>query len=202
MSIHSHDDMELPSGKKLALDHESRTQVDPQSPGYSESQSNTDDGHVGPQDLKQALPSPSISPDRLSAGAGAGYRAAEAYIRPSPIKTNSQLLSHLFDLRNCTFTMSLTAEAASPQETPTEIYLPEFHFPEGQSVVSVSSGEYKIEFEEINSVKVQRIRWWHSEGEQDIKVEGVKRKLGELYNGTAEDVGYIEQCQQRGCIVM
>lgn len=98
--------------------------------------------------------------------------------------------------------MSLTAEAASPQDTPTEIYLPEFHFPEDQSVVSVSSGEYKIEFEEVNSVKVQRLRWWHSEGEQDIKVKGVKRKLGELYNGTAEDVGYIEQCQQGGCVVM
>lgn len=98
--------------------------------------------------------------------------------------------------------MSLTAEAASPQDTPTEIYLPEFHFSGDQSVVSVSSGEYKIEFEEVHSVKVQCLRWWHSEGEQDIKVEGVKRKLGELYNGTAEDVGYIEQCQQGGCVVM
>ena len=98
--------------------------------------------------------------------------------------------------------MSLTAEAACPQDMPTEIYLPEFHFPEDQSVVSVSSGKYEIEFEEINSAKVQRLRWWHFEGEQDIRIEGIKRNLGVLYNGTAEDVGYIEQCQQGGCVVM
>lgn len=193
MSINSNDDIELPSG----------AQFDPQSPGYSESQSNTESQHIGPRDLKQALQSPSILSDCSQAtGAGPGYRAAEAYIRPSPIKTESQLISHLFDLRNCTFTMSLRAKAATTPDTPTEIYLPEFHFPDGQSEVSVSSGQWKIDYEEFQFAKVQRLRWWHGEGEQDIKVQGVKRKPGEPNSIAGDDVSYLEQCQQGGCIMM
>lgn len=192
MSIRSNDDLELPSG----------TRINPQSPGYSESQSNTEGQHVRPQDLKNALQSPSISSGSSQpTGAGAGYRAAEAYTRPSPIKTNTQLLSHQFDLQSCIFTMSLAAKSPVEQDTPTEIYLPDFHFPEGQSVVSVSNGEWNIDFIESGTAKVQVLRWWHDGGEQNIKIEGVKRKPGQS-SVSDNDVGYIEQCQERGCTIM
>ena len=192
MSIRSNDDLELPSG----------TRINPQSPGYSESQSVTEGQHVRPQDLKNALQSPSISSDSSQpTSAGAGYRAAEAYTRPSPIKTNTRLLDHQFDMKSCVFTMSLAAKSPVEQDAPTEIYLPDFYFPEGQSVVSVSNGKWNIDFIQSGTVKVQILRWWHDRGEQNIKIEGIRRKPGQS-SVSDDDVSYLEQCRERGCIVM
>lgn len=99
--------------------------------------------------------------------------------------------------------MSLVAKASTPEDAPTEIYLPEFHFPETSTVVTVSGGKWAIDSEEINSAKLQRLRWWHGEGNQDIKIQGLKRKPGEFANPAgAEDVSYLEQCQRGGCSVM
>ena len=164
-----------------------------------------EDQHVGPSNLKDALRPASITSDISSQMSKDhnGFRAAEAYIRPSPIFTNGSLTHHGFDLRNCTFTMSLEAkEKAVRGDQPTEIYLPDFHFPEIQSVVSVSSGEWTIDHAEIDSVNIQRLRWWHPEGKQDIKVQGVKRKPGDLAKVSGEDITYLEQCQRGACTVM
>lgn len=98
--------------------------------------------------------------------------------------------------------MSLKAKETAGQETPTEIYLPEFHFPKDQSEVSVSSGKWEIDDEEFNSVKVQCLRWWHEAGKQNIKIEGVKRKLSEASIVPGDDVSYLEQCQKGGCVIM
>lgn len=204
LSIFSVDDPELPSGKLLGLESESHSQSDPHSPTYSQSQSNTEDQHVGPGNLKTVLRTQSISSEcSQSFQDNVGFRAAEAYIRPSPISTHGLLTSHGFDLRNCTFTMSLVGRAQEiGQNSPTEIYLPDFHFPDTHTVVSVSSGEWSIDHSHINSVKVQRLRWWHPEGEQDIKIQGLKRKPGELTDVSGEDVSYLEQCQSGGCQMM
>ncbi|KAL4897733.1 glycoside hydrolase superfamily, partial [Aspergillus ambiguus] len=201
LSIFSRDDPELPSGKLLALESECRSQSDPRSPAYSESQSNTDDQHVGPSNLKSVLRTQSISSEcSQSFSENVGFRAAEAYIRPSPICTHGRLSGHVFDLRNCTFTMSLVGkEQVMGHDSPTEIYLPDFHFPDTHTVVSVSSGEWSIDYAEINSVRLQRLRWWHAAGEQDIKVQGVKRKPGNLTDVSGEDLSYLEQCQNGGC---
>lgn len=198
------DDPELPSGRLLALEGESRSQSDPHSPAYSESQSNQEDNHVGPTNLKSVLRAPSITSEcSQSFQEGVGFRAAEAYIRPSPIVTNGLVANHVFDLRSCTFTMSLAGRGHEMgQDIATEIYLPDFHFPDTHTVVSVSSGEWTIDHAQIDSVKVQRLRWWHAAGEQDIKIEGVKRKPGDLTDVSGEDLTYLEQCQRGGCTVM
>ncbi|PLB52739.1 putative glycosyl hydrolase [Aspergillus steynii IBT 23096] len=202
LSIFSIDDPELPNGKNLVLETEPLS--DPRSPAYSESQSNIETQHVGPGNLKDAIRSPSISTEHSQLiKDNVGFRAAEAYIRPSPIVTNGIVTKYGFDLCSCTFTMSLTANGNSAEDrTPTEIYLPNFHFPEQHPVVSVSSGEWTIDYEEISSLKIQRLRWWHPAGEQDIKVQGIKRKPGELGSVSSEDVTYLEQCQSGGCSVM
>jgi hypothetical protein len=114
---------------------------------------------------------------------------------------SGRLDAHVFDLKNCTFTMSLTAKGPTTAHAPTEIYLPEFHFPETNLAVTVSGGKWDIDVEEIQSVKLQRLRWWHAEGEQDIKIEGIKRKPGEFAN-PGEDVTYLEQCQKGDCVIM
>lgn len=190
LSIWSKDDLELPNGGDLRS-------LDPTSPAYSESHSNGDQPEVDPRNLKRALTSPSIS--STFSQAPKGYRAAEAYLRPTPIYVSGQLDHHVFDLVNCTFTMSLTAQTATSSDAPTEIYLPEFHFPEDQTAISVSGGKWEIEIED--TTQVQRLLWWHAEGEQDIKIEGAKRKVGE-YSNSAEDMSYLEQCQRGQCVMM
>ncbi|PYH92940.1 glycosyl hydrolase [Aspergillus ellipticus CBS 707.79] len=204
LSIYSLDDLELPSGKPLALENESRSDPDPHSPAYSESQSNLENQAIGPGNLKGALPSPSITSEYTQSNEEKlGFRAGEAFIRPSPIFTNGLVSKYLFDLRNCTFTLSIVGkERAMGDEAATEIYLPEFHFPEAQTVVSVSSGKWSIDYTQINSIQVQRLRWWHMAGDQDVKIQGVKRKPGDLTSVSGDDLSYLEQCQTGACVVM
>lgn len=107
----------------------------------------------------------------------------------------------MFDLKNCTFTLSLTAKGPTTPTAPTEIYLPEFHFPQTNLTVTSSGGKWDINNQDIQGVTVQHLRWWHGEGVQDIKIEGLKRKPGEIAN-PAGDASYVEQCQQGQCVTM
>ncbi|KAJ5124273.1 uncharacterized protein N7515_008098 [Penicillium bovifimosum] len=197
LSIYSPDDLELPAGSTTRTNN-------PHSPAYSESQNSGDEAAVGPSNLKGALVTPSISSDRSqqSVQQKQGYRAAEAYLRPSPTFVSGKLETHAFDLKNCVFTLSLTAKGPTTTAAPTEIYLPEFHFPETSIVVAVSGGKWDINVHEIQGIKLQHLRWWHGEGEQNIKIEGLKRKPEEFSNPGGEDVSYLEQCQQGQCVMM
>jgi hypothetical protein len=94
------------------------------------------------------------------------------------------------------------AKAGTAQDAPTEVYLPEFHFPAPQTVVTVSAGEWIIDYDEINAVKLQRLRWWHPEGDHEVEIQGVKRKPGDLDYGTSDDISYLEQCQRGECLMM
>jgi hypothetical protein len=138
---------------------------------------------------------------RSEFAANPGYRAAEAYIRPSPVATHGRITKFGFDLQNCTFTLSLVAESATTDGSPTVIYLPAVHFPRPNTEVSVSGGKWKIETQEYASGATPLLKWWHAEGDQDIKIVGVKRKLGSVVD-RADDDGYIQQCQQNSCILM
>lgn len=134
-----------------------------------------------------------------------GFRAGEAFVRPSAICTAGDLLKSGFDLRNATFTLSLTAASATMSDAPTEIFLPEFHFPVSQTTVSVSGGKWVIQTDEERSSRVQRLRWWHGEGDQEIKIQGVKRKASDVLNGmgsSAIEESYLEQCQKATCNIM
>ncbi|KAJ5115017.1 hypothetical protein NUU61_000776 [Penicillium alfredii] len=197
LSIYSHDDLQLPGGTTTRSIH-------PHSAAYSESQSSGEEQEIGPRNLKRALTSPSISSDysQEPLRQNQGYRAAEAFLRPSPIYVNGRLNRHVFDLKECTFTMALTTQSSTASDAPTEIYLPDFHFPEANTVVTVSGGKWEINSQDIQTVKLQCLRWWHAEGEQEIKIEGIKRKPGEFSNPSSEDVTYLEQCQRGQCAIM
>lgn len=136
-----------------------------------------------------------------------GFRAGEAFVRPSAIYTAGDLLKSGFDLRNATFTLSLTAPKATSEDAPTEIFLPDFHFPVSETIVSVSGGKWVIQTDEERSSTVQRLRWWHGEGDQEIKVQGVKRKASEALNrstmaSSGIEESYLEQCQKGTCVLM
>ncbi|KPI44339.1 putative glycosyl hydrolase [Cyphellophora attinorum] len=107
-----------------------------------------------------------------------GLRAAEAFIRPSPHLTVGDVLSYGFDLRNCIFTFTLTTERPCTDDLCTEVFLPEFHFPAEKTHVEVSGGKWAIELRDVQGESMQMLKWWHGEGEQKIKVTGVRRKLG------------------------
>jgi len=129
----------------------------------------------------------------------AGLRAAEAYVRPAPVNTSGEVQSYGFDLQNGKFELVVSAKTKAASEAPTEIFLPEFHFPKDATEISVTAGRFEIFDEQDDQDKgvVQRLRWWNAAGEQKISVQGIKHKIGAKL-----DEGYIEQCQQQKCQLM
>jgi hypothetical protein len=160
---------------------------------------------VNPGNIKDKLKTPSISSKASEAPPeltnAPGFRAAEAYVRPSPIATVGEIISYGFDLRNCVFEFKLKAHIASTEEKPTEIFLPEFHFPKDNCDIVVTSGKWTISTDDEDSGMIQRLRWWHVEGEHSIKVTGVQRRQN-MRLGKEEEEGYLDQCQQSKCLVM
>lgn len=131
-----------------------------------------------------------------------GYRAAEAFVRPTPMYTHGEVVRFGFDLRNCTFSLSLTASSPTKQEAPTEVFLPDFHFPQSRMSIDASGGKWSVSSEDHGGTFVQILRWWHAEGDQTITVKGVKRRQGVAISNEEEE-GYLEQCQQtNNCILM
>ena len=163
-----------------------------------------DTARVSPANLKQTLSTESMTTGAAGAPDKVGYRAAEAYLRPAPMATYRTLNDYVFDLRNCTFTLSLKAPSSTPSDTPTVVFLPDWHFPAGNTQVEVSGGKWTISVDEEDGGLIQTLQWWHADGEQKIKVQGLKRPQGKA-QGSGEEEGYLEQCQQtagRNCIVM
>lgn len=207
LSIYSIDDKPLPNQVTLPsvkASHGTSThakRADPSSPTFSRSQS-SEDITVSPTNLKQPVATPSIASiaeDQDPNLGAAGLRAAEAYVRPAPVHTSGSLVSYGFDMRNGTFTMSVSAKTRASTDAPTEIFLPEFHFPKGSTQIEVTSGKYEIVDEKDDQDKgnVQRLRWWNGAGEQKIEIQGIKHKIGAKL-----DEGYIDHCHQQKCQVM
>jgi len=130
-----------------------------------------------------------------------GFRAGEAFVRPTPIATHGDIITHGFDLKSCTFTLSLHAPTSTAEDAPTEIFLPEFHFPENHVQIEVSGGQWSITTDEAYGGRQQKLRWWHAEGEQKLTAKGVKRRQGMVVDSQAEE-SYLEQCRQRACTMM
>ncbi|KAF1977274.1 glycosyl hydrolase-like protein [Bimuria novae-zelandiae CBS 107.79] len=196
LSIYSVDDKPVPNSGAFT-EEESRASLDITSPSYSRVQS-TETLNVGPSNLSKA-----ISVDHMTSEAGngdvKGLRAAEAFIRPTAVSTHGDLVSYGFDLKSATFKLSLSAPSSTPDDAPTVIYLPAFHFP--SSTVETSGGKWTIASEEDKGAVRQLLRWWHAEGDQSITVKGVVRKQGGALSSD-EDEGYLQQCQRQGCVVM
>jgi hypothetical protein len=172
--------------------------------GYS------DESTIQPANLKANLKTPSIVLERPSSDnpkdptltAVPGYRAAEAYVRPSPVYTIGKILSYGFDLRYCIFTLSLQSSTAATDSIPTEIFLPQVHFPRDRCEVVVSGGKWSISDEDGgNGYMIQVLKWWHREGEQSIKVTGVRSASQAILAGE-DEAGYLDQCQESKCSVM
>ena len=197
LSIHSADDKPLP------LSPFKRSSQSPSASSASLSQKPTVDQSSLRRTLKTPpmTPEPSITDPDISTG---GYRAAEAYVRPSPFYTSGDLKSYAFDLRNCVFTFELECKNKPSEDAPTEVFLPEFHFPRSNVEVETSSGKWTIAIDEADCGLglVQRLRWWHGSGAQKLTVKGVKRRVGMALGKEEEEEGYLDQCRKSSCRVM
>ena len=203
MSIFSLDDRPLPLSNVPPTPGNASTTSLVSKPGASMKRELSDELGINPGNLRQNLKTPSISsktadeaPELRNAP---GFRAAEAYVRPSPIATVGKILHSRFDLRNCVFSFRLHAHEPSKEHAPTEIFLPEFHFPKDQCEIEVSGGKWTISTDEADGHMIQRLKWWHVEGEHHIKVTGQTRQN---VLGKEEEEGYLDQCQQSKCSVM
>ncbi|KAF2717647.1 glycoside hydrolase family 5 protein [Polychaeton citri CBS 116435] len=218
LSIYSADDKQLPttvsfseanaSKASLATSSASTTVAGSSVPGPG----NEEEPPVTPSTLNKTL-----TVDRMSSTSSGpsdtklGYRGAEAFIRPHPNAVHGNITTHAFDLRSATYTLAVTAKSSTPSEYPTEIFLPEFHFPRQHTEVNVTGGKWTISFEDASpdgdgTGKMQVLKWWHGEGEQKLEVTGVKRDLNKkgLAEVVEEDEGYLGQYLRMGknCNVM
>lgn len=204
LSIFSVDDRPLALTPAVSNMHtETRSSIDQQS--LSKKQF-SDVATVLPGNLKAKLRTPSMSSENTEESPevtnSPGFRAAEAYVRPCPIATLGRVVEYGFDLRNAIFTMKLESDEAATESKATEIYLPEFHFPAERCQVEVSGGKWTISVDDEDSGGlIQRLRWWHAEGEQTIKVIGQRRRQN-MALGKEEEEGYLDQCQQSSCMIM
>ncbi|QDS71373.1 hypothetical protein FKW77_002635 [Venturia effusa] len=204
LSIHSKDDHPLPKLNRLTT--QSSTNLNTDSPSYSRAAS-SEVSRVTPATLKQTMSSETMDTKAMQKSNDdleqdrevAGYRAAEAYVRPAPMFVQGNIVNYGFDLRNCTFTLNLSALAPTAENAPTELHLPEWHFPNGNTEVVVSGGKWAITMEE----HVQMLKWWHAEGEQTITVKGKVRKSGMPVGAAELEDGYLGQYWQNlTCNVM
>lgn len=168
-----------------------------------------EDGVVTPGNLKHTLTNQSISSEQSRASPeitnAPGYRAAEAYVRPAPEVVAGTIKNYSFDLRNCQLSMVLTAPEVAAEDAPTVVFLPDYHFPKDACVVEVSSGKWEISSDDEEGALVQRLRWWHGQGEQKLLISGLVRKHNVVEGVNEEEAGYYEQCNQgaaNNCVVM
>jgi hypothetical protein len=158
-----------------------------------------DETKVTPSNLQRTITNPSISselrPSPPELTATPGYRAAEAFVRPTPTFVAGKVTQYGFDLKKCEFILKLKASAPAKEDAPTIVFLPDFHFPRDLSIVEASSGKWEIITDDEEGVMLQRLKWWHGEGDQSLKINGLVREHNVL-EGTAEEMGYLQQCQQ------
>ncbi|TKX21145.1 cellulase-like protein 5 [Elsinoe australis] len=200
LSVYSVDDKSLPLARSLTA-----TSLDPSSPSYSESRTSADES-ISKKNIDRTLSVDQMSTSRASTTNGEDhptFRAAEAYVRPAPIVTAGDVVNYGFDLRQCSFHITLNAPKATEQNWPTEIYLPEFHFPQQSTKIEVTGGKWSITSENVHNTPVQVLKWWHAEGEQKLTAKGVIRRQGRIISDEEAEVGYIEQCRRTlGCTIM
>lgn len=97
--------------------------------------------------------------------------------------------------------MSIDASKPVAEESPTEIYLPEYHFCREATNVEVSGGKWTVDIDEFDGGVLQVLRWWHGVGQQSITVTGVRQRQATDI-GSDDDVGYLEQYTRDLCSVM
>ena len=167
-----------------------------------------DDSSKGPSQRKDSMTlPPAEETERLlynqsGTAATCGLRAAPAYVRPYPMATHGDIVSYGFDLKSCVFQLKSRAQSKASEDAPTEIFLPEYHFPPESMDVTVSSGRWTMDREGKGGVAIPVLKWWPSEGgEQTLRVKGTIKRQGLSMSDDA-DAGFLERCRESICMLM
>ncbi|KAK6543230.1 hypothetical protein TWF694_007126 [Orbilia ellipsospora] len=142
--------------------------------------------------VKRILSTEQMSLDRgaTSIGSSTGTRAADAFIRPAPVKVAGKITKYSFNLAQSVFSLALDAKSTT-ELSPTEIFIPLYHFPRDRLDVEISDGRWTYEDE------TQTLKWWHGVGNQTLKIAGLKR-----FSQSFEDDTYFDMFKNAGCEVM
>jgi len=124
------------------------------------------------------------------------FRAAEAYIRPTPVYTHGDVVSFGFDLKTVEFKMSVSARSSATTESYTEIFLPTYHFEKGQFDVHIDDGRWDLDVDDCQGTITQRLRWWYPAGQHTISIKAAARRAGRISRESPMD-----QCMDK-CSLM
>jgi hypothetical protein len=91
-----------------------------------------------------------------------GGRALRAVVRPYPARTAGEPLHMSFNLRRRIFRYTFRHDPTV--QTPTELYIPALHYPQGYDV-EVSDGMYEQDYDN------QLLRYWHSLDRETHEIE-------------------------------
>ena len=177
-----------------------KTSNDRTSPAYSDSHASNAAGEPpSSNDPKRAMTatvsSVSSHTHISSSGQISNVRAAAAFIRPAPVATHGSIMSYGFDLKSCTFTIDVLASRAAPADAPSEIFLPELHFPVDAFDVEVTAGRTEVTLEEMKELgRRQILKWWNEDGQQRLQVKGTNKRT--------EESTMLDRCGESKCMVM
>ncbi|KAF3918393.1 hypothetical protein ABW20_dc0103943 [Dactylellina cionopaga] len=132
----------------------------------------------------------SVERSSTSIGSSTGTRAADAFIRPVPVKISGTITNYSFNLAQSVFTLNFTGTVTTDL-SPSEIFVPLYHFPRDRLDVEISDGRWVYEDE------TQTLKWWHKAGPQILKIAGVKR-----FAQSFEDDTYVDMFKNVSCEVM
>ncbi len=208
LSIFSVDDKLLPLSPLppgVEPYHDSIETIEPKN-GQGSRSIPDDDQVVTPDNLNRTMTNPSITSDPTQnqkdpeLSNAPGFRAAEAYVRPTAVSVAGKVIEAGFDLRGCEYNLRVDCKVQPSDDAPTIVFLPEYHFPSDNCTVTVSSGKWELSTdqypEEPSSPELQRLKWWHGDGVQTLKVNGVVRNHN-IPQATDEEAGYLDQCRQQ-----
>jgi len=110
----------------------------------------------------------------FNASLNSGSRAFEAFVRPAPIVLAGRPSAYGFDMRTCTFSMSMVPfQYDCPEDAPTEVFVPEYFFQDCEPEIVASSGRW------VMYRPAQILRWWHSGAEeQTLKISSAYKREG------------------------
>ncbi|EEY17535.1 Protein tyrosine kinase [Verticillium alfalfae VaMs.102] len=99
------------------------------------------------------------------------------------------------------YKLRIRSDFPPSDDAPTIVFVPEHHFPKDNCQVTVSSGKWELsedaDAEEPSAPQLQRLKWWHGDGEQTLRLNGLVRRHNLPNEGTDEEQGYLDQCRQQ-----
>ncbi|SCV06010.1 LANO_0H20120g1_1 [Lachancea nothofagi CBS 11611] len=94
-----------------------------------------------------------------------GVRALEAILRPYPVKISGEFENAEFDLTRREYRLTINAKSReNGRLASTLIFLPQMHFPIGQTTIKTTSGQF------LYDPNQQVLRWSHDLGLQSISL--------------------------------